>query len=219
MKKYLLLFVSLSLLCCLSCVSQKKEIKAKSTIKFERDNTNISKLIYTKGFYYNPINHNSDNVLFFEDGTTIMFYPKKQVYENEGTVKLFDYAEPFKDTGQIIGRRGVYTIKNDTIITYMYVRPFLLTSWEFEEERFKIINKKTIQRIYIKGLLDVADKYYRESGKSPWVDGDLMSFIAVDSLPIFENWLKKEKWMWRNESDWKDYMQHVEQIKKQYKKK
>lgn len=55
--------------------------------------------------------------------------------------------------------------------------------------------------------------------ESPWREGSPLHFTPADTLPSSDNWLKENKWIWRNESDWKNYMQHVEQIKKQYKKK
>lgn len=204
-----------------SCVSQKKDVITKSTIKFEGKNTNITDLVCIKGLFHSSNYQSNENVIFFEDGTVIKFLSKEQIEKNQNIVNLSDPVYHSESKGRIrfLGQRGVYTVKNDTIITHMYGAPALLVGWLLDEERYKILDRKTIKKIYVKGLLKAHEKYYKESGQSPWIDETIMHFYPADTLPSSDNWLKENKWIWRNESDWKNYMQHVEQIKKQYKKK
>jgi len=66
-------------------------------------------------------------------------------------------------------------------------------------------------------MLNSSEDYYKI--KSAWLNLNPVHLTPLDVLPPSDNWLKENKWIWRNESDWKAYMQHVGQIKKQYKKK
>ncbi|MCL1942101.1 MAG: hypothetical protein FWF54_00925, partial [Candidatus Azobacteroides sp.] len=54
------------------------------------------------------------------------------------------------------------------------------------------------------------NKYPYEISKKNYV----YEFIPADSLPSSDCWLKEEKWIWRNEFDWKDYMERIKQEKK-----
>ena len=220
MKKSLILF--LCIIGSFSCVSQKKDVIAKSTIKFEGKNINLRELICTNGFYRYPNFQSNENIIFFEDGTFIKFISRKQIENNQQVVKLSDYANYMEYKGQtnLIGYRGIYTIKQDTIIVHIYRPPTLLVAWSLDEEQYKVIDQKTIKRISIRGLLKTDEEYYKESGRSFWIkDEENMHFIPVDSLPASDDSLKKYKWMWRNESDWKAYMERVKAEKQKNKKK
>jgi len=100
---------------------------------------------------------------------------------------------------------------------YRYDKGTFWKGWSLSEERYKVIDRKTVQRIFYRGLLKINDSYYTDN--SPWIYDEVMHFTPANSLPSSDNWLKEEKWIWRNESDWKDYMQRIEQkkIKKEIK--
>jgi len=214
MKRCLLLFMPL--ICCFSCASQKKEVIAKSTIKLEGKDTNIRNLLDIDGIY-------GSSTVFFDDGS--LANTSVQEIKGKKTDNLSKSVNLWKEGGTMRWGSlwGVYTIKNDTIIAHFYTQPGFLVSIDIRERRYKIINRKTIQLFYSYNLLlTESDKVYlAEHNISPWVDisKNTLSFSPIDSIPPSDNWLKEKKWIWRNESDWKAYMQHVEQIKKQYKKK
>ena len=68
--------------------------------------------------------------------------------------------------------------------------------------------------IYSKSLLKRDETYYRDMNVSPWINGGYLYFTPADSLPSSDCWLKEEKWIWRNEQDWKDYMERIKEKKK-----
>jgi hypothetical protein len=211
MKKIMIILSSL--IFCLSCASQKKEIIAKSTIKLEGKNTNIRDLLEIDGVF-------NFSTVFYEDGTWVNFSMEKN--DDDRINNLFNYVNTWIKGRQIRWGTnwGVYKIQNDTIITYSYNQGSLLVEWLLDEGRFKIIDRKTIKLIYAGELLDVYKRSKEERNVSPWIERDPIHFTPVDTLPPADCWLKEEKWIWRQESDWKAYMQHVvEQVKKQYKKK
>jgi len=229
--KYIILIICL--LVTVSC-GVDKEVIVKSTIKLEGKNTNIRDLLDIDGYYPVPIDSDDvhaphdpifgkdpiiGNIMFFEDGTSVCFFFKRGVpYDIRGVpyekVKknMSKYIE-----GKMKGKQfhwwgadwGVYSIHNDTIVEHSYMKlPLYLY---LNEYRYKIIDRKTIQQIYGRSLLKSDDVYYID--KSPWIIGDPMHFMPADSLPSSDSysWLKKQKWIWHNESDWKDYMDRIKQ--------
>lgn len=63
-------------------------------------------------------------------------------------------------------------------------------------------------------MLKEDEKYDKENNISPWQDIVTLRYTTIDSLPPSDNWLKEKKWIWRNESDWKDYKRKIEEKKK-----
>lgn len=217
MKKYLILFFFL--LYCLSCASQKKEIIKKTTIKLEGSKTNIRDLIETDGYYSMSEYPDSNCRMFFEDGTWVDFSFKRNLSKNEIKANMDQSVERGKKDEQARWGRdwGVYRIQNDTIIVHRYFKGSFLEAWSLSEERYKIIDKETIRRIYYRGILKIDDSYYEDSNNSPWRVNENYYFTSANSLPSSDCWLKEEKWIWRNESDWKAYMERVKLEKKKRK--
>ena len=220
-KQLLMRYIALSfyLLIFFSCASQKKEIIAKSIIKLEEKNTNIRNLMKIDGYYSRVSLPDSNCMMFFEDGTCVYFSFKRDLKEkqiNKNMAKAV-VSQTQNMQSQWGTYWGVYTIKNDTIFAYSYDKGSFWKSWSIDESRYKIINNQTILRIYYGDVLNPSNSYYKIH--SPWIEDSPLHFTPADTLPSSDNWLKENKWIWRNESDWKNYMQHVEQTKKQYKKK
>jgi len=211
MKKQLILFISL--LCCLSCASQKKEIISKSTIKLEGRNTNIRDLIEIDGYYCMPEYPDSNCRMFFEDGTWVDFSFKRNLSENEIKANMSKSVNTWIKNKQVRWGRdwGVYQIQNDTIIVHRYFKGSFWEPWSLSEERYIIVDRETVRRIYIRGILKADDSYYEFN--SPWRVNDTFHFIPADSLPSSGNWLKEERWIWSNEQDWKDYMEKIKREK------
>ena len=84
------------------------------------------------------------------------------------------------------------------------------------EERYKIVDRETLQRISYKGLLKADESSNDIYGTRV---NDTFHFTPADSLPSSDNWLKENKWIWRNESDWKAYMERIKAEKQKNKKK
>lgn len=214
MKKQLVLFILL--LCCFSCASQKKEIITKSTIKLEGRDTNIRDLIEIDGYYYMKEYPDSNCRIFFEDGVWVQFSFNSDVSEDKIKANLFKSVYEGRDKKISWGFRwGAYRIQNDTIIVNCYSK-WEFGRWSFSEDRYKVVDRETVRRISYRGLLKADESSNKIYGTKL---NQTFHFTSADSIPSSDNWLKQEKWIWRNESDWKDYMQKVEQKKKQFKRK
>lgn len=205
MKKQLLLLVLT--LYCFSCSSQKEEVIAKSTIKLEGKNTNIRDLIEIDGYYTNPKEPQFGSIMFFEDGTWVYFHFKTDIPENEKNENMSNSVISWMEKNQLCWGSywGVYKIEGDTIIHYLYSKASFWVGWTLVEKRYKVINRNAIKQIYYRNLLNYSDDY--NMNNSPWIDGEIQIFTPADSLPSPNCWLKEEKWIWRNESDWKAYME------------
>ncbi|MDL2223681.1 hypothetical protein LJB98_06285 [Bacteroidales bacterium OttesenSCG-928-M11] len=211
MRVFLLL---ICLLFSLSCASQKKEVISKSTIKLEGENTNIRDFIEIGGYYAVPDYQLDGGLILFEDGTCAAVSFKEAVSEDEIKKNLLKNIVSWKKNEQFRWGSywGVYQVKNDTIVVYGYDKGSFWKGWSLSEERYKIINRTTIKKIFWKSILKSAEKYYERN--SPWVDGFDYHFFPADSLPPSDCWLKEEKWIWRNEKGWKEYMERIKQKKK-----
>jgi hypothetical protein len=206
MKKQLVLFILL--LCCSSCASQKKEIIAKSTIKLEGRNTNIRDLIKIDGYYYMKEYPDSNCRMFFEDGTWVDFYFKRDTSDDDIKANMSKSVTSWMDGRQLRWGSywGVYKIENDTLIVYRYDKGTFWKGWSFTEEKYKVIDKETVQRISYRSLLKAGESSNDVYGTRV---NDTFHFAPADSLPSSDCWLKEEKWIWRNEEDWKEYQKQV----------
>ncbi|MDR1372275.1 MAG: hypothetical protein LBJ17_03995 [Dysgonamonadaceae bacterium] len=219
MKKYIL--VILWILIPIVCFPQKRKVVAKSTIKIEDKTNNIRVLLDIDGYYEQPNSKSCFNLIFFEDGTYGPVCFKKEATKEmikENMSKWIDSGNDKKEIGwgsYYYPGWGAYRIEGDTIIGQRFVKGALFTNWDIDEVRYKIIDRRTIRRIYWEPLLSSDEQVYKN--ESWWInDEDLYYFMPADSLPSSDCWLKEEKWIWRNESDWKEYMEKIK-IKKRKK--
>jgi len=188
-----------------SCVAQKKKIISHCN-KLEGTNTNIRNLIDIDGYY--------PGIMFFEDGSYVKNFWFKagstdSLIRNDMSAYLHSWIDD-KGLMQWSAYWGVYRIEGDIIIAQTINPGNFWRGWEYSEIRYKIIDKNTINAFYY------SDPTEPDRGK---ILNYTYNFIPCDSLPTANNPLKEYKWLWRHESDWKEYMQKIEQKKKQFKKK
>jgi len=198
-----------------SCLAQKQEAISKSTIKLEGKNTDIRDLIDIDG-YYQDIDDTSKRTgrIFFEDGTCVtLFWFKEGITEDMKRENLSQAIYSWKQKGQVRWGTywGVYKIDKDTIVLQNATKAGLFNmSWSFDKIKYKVLDRQTLKLIYHKDLLAKAGGDPYEIGKKTFID----KFVPADSLPSSDCWLKEEKWIWRNELDWKDYMEKIKQKQK-----
>jgi len=216
MKKQIILFALL--FCSFFCVSQKKKIIAKSTIKLEGKNTNIGDLIEING-YYSKANCEKCNsiagIMFFDDGIWVDFRFKEDATEEKIKMNMWKNITTGIDHKKTIrwGEDwGIYEIRNDTIVVSIFGYAYIMGDF-WIENRYKILDKNNIQLVYTKSLL----KKDENNDESPWIEPFNYQFIPADSLPSSDCWIKEQKWTWRNESDWKEYMEKIKKRKKEKK--
>ncbi|MDR0863744.1 MAG: hypothetical protein LBO74_02275 [Candidatus Symbiothrix sp.] len=211
-RQLILIFLLFSFL---FCVAQKKEIISKSKIKLEGKSTNIRDFINIDGLYTEKYFNANYNIIFFEDGTYVWHFSiKEDATKDSIKSNLSKWIKSKVEDKQIRWGEcwGVYRVEGDTIIGNYFEKGSFVEGWSLVEERYKIINKSTVQKIFWKSLLKVDEVYYKQN--SPWLSySNISYFISADSLPSSDCWLKEEKWIWQNESDWENYMKMIKQKK------
>ena len=205
MKLYLIILLMLCSFVSCAFFNMSKGTVIKHSIKLEGKNTNIRDLIDIDGYYSaTGYEKNHDGLMFFEDGTYMNIYFKEGAITDSIQKNMTKWLYKWTDkNGQIqcAVDEGTYRIEGDTIIVRnIFISYALLRRWESAESKFKVIDRTTINSSY--------NDYY--SGER--VNRKYM-FVSCDSLPTADMPLKEHKWIWRNEQDWKDYMQRIEQKK------
>lgn len=203
----------------ISCVAQKQEVISKSTIKLEVENTNIREVIEIDG-YYQSVDDTKNHIgmIFFEDGMCFSIMFKENETEEMKRKNLSQAIITWKQKGQI--RCGfycsIYKIDKDTIVVQTVDKAGIFNHrWSLDEIKYEIIDRQTLKLIYYKPLLKMYEDY--EWNKFPYEISKknyVYEFVTADFLPPSDCWLKEEKWIWRNESDWKTYMERIKQKKK-----
>ena len=204
MKKYVFLFLFLQIT--VSCTSQKY-VSSQSTIKLEGHNTNIREVLDIDGYYKN-YNFGCSNAMFFADGTYVRyFYFKEGATEEQIRTNMVEWIKWPEKMGRMW---GVYRIEDNVLIGQGYDKGFFYGISMFEE-RYTIVDRTTLKQIYWKRKNKEDEKF---PDYDPWLNYDFSyHFIPADSLPNSDCWLKEKKWIWRNEQDWKDYMERIKQKK------
>jgi len=217
---YLLLLTS-----CLNPIN--REVKQKFINRFDYNN-NIDSLINIDGFYqmqylYSKelkdgtfiIDTNCKNLIFFKDGTVFLsFNCNKNEYKNKfinsiDTNCLYGYGATYK---------GIYRIVSGDIIIAQYLSyPSYMSSINFFEDWYMIEDKNTLKYINTRYLLSI-DKIISKEHLSDYVNQfSLAKFNKVVMPPLPNSWMKEQKWLWKNEKDWENYMVRIKNIKSKQK--
>ncbi|MDR3244943.1 MAG: hypothetical protein LBT50_00740 [Prevotellaceae bacterium] len=213
------LMVILFLLPTTACVSQKREMISKSTIKLEGENTNIRNFIEIDGYYQRMDLLLEGGKMFFEDGIYVGFWFKENVTESMTSENLSQAARSWKQKGEVRlgGIWGAYRIEQDTLIGQSFQTGTFIGGgwWICAEAKYEIIDRRTLKLVYYKSLFkDDEDRYTSQYPYEVSQKNFIYKFVPADSLPTSDCWLKEKKWIWQNESDWKEYMDKLNLRKK-----
>jgi len=204
---------------------EKKDLDSLININGYYTIIDIDSLRYPKGFSGQKWEYVIDtfymNYLFFDDGIIL-----KNMFSSERTSDTIDLPKYLtrmaKDTTNSLklwGTWGTYIISGDTIKTQtIHPSGSLNDGWSGWENYFKVINRTTIKLIYAKPIhyLSPSDKkiyteqYYQEKIK----DVKPAIFIESELIPSSDCWMKKEKWFWKNEKDYSEFMKKTVANKK-----
>ena len=104
---------------------------------------------------------------------------------------------------------GSYVICGDTIKIQQITQGLSLNAgWHLREDWYKIIDENTIQRINAFNLPTTEISQPRNKTSSP------ILFFPISTKPKADySWILKERWFWRNESDWRAYMERNSMLK------
>jgi len=205
-----------------------RNIKERFKFLYEERNTGIDSLLNINGYFdLEPRIEESGFInferrLFFIDGICvigILDYNEKRFYNGRENI-----TELFKEIARndSLGVKsyfykdlswGNYFLSGDTIKIQSVSRPELFEmdrSWGASESWFKIIDRNTIVRIYFRKL--------DEEGGTLWEIGQKeengrvnypLKFFPTSVLPTSDGWIKKEKWFWKDEQKYREYLNKI----------
>jgi hypothetical protein len=102
---------------------------------------------------------------------------------------------------------GSYKIVGDTIIVQYFFIGSLNAGWFGWNIWYKIIDKQTIKLIFAYPLReDISERELQvlNFNTNRFSTGKL---VPLEKLPSSDSWLKKEKWFWCDENQWRAYME------------
>lgn len=172
---------------------------------FSNDSMNINGRIRTDGFYYYPKKHESivaDTIYKYDSEDPWGREIYRNVFYPDG---MFGGSLWFKDGRCGNGEWGMYEIHDDTIIIECITHGSINGPTEGYRDTLVIKSPDTL--VLLNRTTIYSDEpndgyyfwYYR--GKR----GDELYFMPFDSLPDpNEAWIKKKKWFWCDENNWKE---------------
>ena len=174
-----------------------------SYLKFDNKPQKTNGLFNING-YYTLAKNNKNTVcfMFFEDGS----FANHIFFDEENNIRGFSLY------------RGLYKLFGDTIKTQIMFKGVGLTGSSYSEEWYKIVDKNTLKLIYF-GMVTTTDdfrskNYLKEYDIAKFYASPYAKFIPLDSIPHFDNVLKKDKFFWEDEKEWKEYMESLKLKKK-----
>ena len=217
---FILLIISSS--CCSLANKAPGHIKKGFTYKYEEKVAVADSLINMNGYFQLPIvetRYNNDttycNVMFFPNGLMIYHFYIVNAKHKENIAEYFKEVIRKDSLGLTsffyeYSNWGCYHIRNDTIkAQYVYrSRGGLNDHWDAYEVWFKVIDRNTLLQIYnypIYGISksDLQNFFIIQKRKISLP----AKFIQTEVQPSSDGWIKREKWFWRDEQDWKAYME------------
>ena len=206
MKKIFLILITTILFSGCVGISTYNNLKTEySYLKFNNKPNKTKGLFNINGCYKRNLDTNfTSYFMFFEDGS-------------------YTHQVVFDTNNNIIGysTEGVYQLFGDTIKIQMIDKGVGLTVSSYAEKWFKIIDKNTLELIYFAMETTTVENYNSISYLKPYDLSKYKSlyatFIPLDSIPEFNNGLKKDKFFWEDEKEWKEYMDSLK-LKKKNKK-
>ena len=167
-----------------------------SYLKFNNQSDKTNGLFNISGYYALTDNTNyTSYFMFFKDGS----YADQIYFDEENNINGFSVFH------------GLYQIYGDTIKVQIMFKGVGLTGSSYNEKCYKVIDRNTLKLIYLGKITttvveDFYSKTYLKEHDISEYTNSYARFIPLDSIPYFENTLKKDKFFWKDEKDWKEYM-------------
>ena len=213
MKSKILKFSTYTIILCFMCDCGFNFEKEWLQTKYDVTETGLDQLINLHGIFVpdNPL-HNS--LLFFNDGSVgYVFVDIPDTAKTNFDLKSrVNYCSGlgYHKVDSLWANGYSYCIKNDTIIVNECTR--LEGVWNYYQRKYLVVNKDTLCRI--------EGSYFCKKPENirTWKESTLYHFVPTATLLDKDGMItKRKKWLWRNEEDWKEYMQRMKQKRKENK--
>ncbi|MCC6286444.1 MAG: hypothetical protein IT249_01035 [Chitinophagaceae bacterium] len=199
-------------------------MKTAFTNKLEGGVTSLSDRIDINGYYrywnrnewggYESIASSKDtayiDMIFFDDGT---FLYNTFVGENFSTYNEYFESISKKGKTDIFYKGdwwGIYSMEGDTIKTQFLRHAANFTPWWGGERWFLKKNQHTLQVIFAGFLFDETEED-KQKGKVYVKTASDVIFHPLEVIPPSYAWFKENKFFWRSERDWRNYMEFIKE--------
>ena len=185
--------------------------------------TGLDTLINTKGIYYYVSSVSSQEkdtfyscFMFWNDGTVVSI--GRQPNEIQPFFDNILSKNKKKHKEFYLNCWGNYRIIDSTIICQFIYVPYFISledSWYGGESSYKIIDKNKLEYLpMMSKSLDprVNKNEYYNNVRQRYIEennGITAVFMSIERIPLPNCWLKKKKWFWCNEEDWKEYNRKI----------
>jgi len=204
--------------------SFKNRLLQEFTFTFDGKDTGIDALINIDGYYVvkrfwvNDSSYGFSHLMFFRDG---MFAQDRAFHANSKRDVPDFFHDIYRDDRRSLGFHlyertiwGRYKIFGDTIKVQYVERPILHSQgspWFAMEVWYKAIDRNTILEIFSKpiGLCDRERRHFYNARKRYPITPLPSTFVPTDRIPCSESWIKRERWFWNNEDNWREYMRFL----------
>lgn len=164
------------------------------------------------GITYNTQTQERDTsfffLLFYEDGSFLF----SSLLKNQMGNTPEEYFKQVIQNGKehrfySTGSWGIYRLSGDTIIAESLENSTrsLNHPWMPGEYRYRIVNRNTLQLIDSRNFTDKSATIGEETKN--FLDNVSLITFFPSRVPPSYSWLKKDKFFWRREADWKAYME------------
>lgn len=189
-----------------SDINYREDFIKKSQIPLFRENmcTYIDTLINTDGYYaFAPDDstyrqrHTLTPFTFGNDGSYQQVTIKDEyLYLKKKNIDISNKADRSVD--------GSYTINGDTIYATYFWNAGVNIGGGVVSLKFKILDRNTLMLCESDSY---EDDYYAQKGSDVARNiNKIYKFVPVSRLPEVVNYIKSKKWMWKDKSEWKRYM-------------
>lgn len=172
-------------------VNGKKPAIERTDMRFSLSANNVTEGKFrTDGIYLRVYDTEKEwPLLFYNDGTYIKFnidrdsITEKGVHDLDASIKKWGYRHSWDAWS------GIFKVNGDTLYVNEYERYDVLGSlWRINKLKFVVSDKEQLI------LLD--DRF-----PQPLV----YRFVPCHNIPVAMPFVKKKKWMWETECDWRSY--------------
>lgn len=211
-KQILFLLVIILSICFTSCFTKQvpKTTISKFSTCFDQNNSGIDSLININGYFTSISTKNLNRkgvseTQSMETSIDIMFF--------SNGVFAYNAIIPEKNNidSSFFGSFywGLYSFHQDTIKTHFLSRASLMAPWDGWEIWYLIIDRNTVKQIYKTPIhpMSKGDWAYYASQTLPKMHHGTYNFVPLNYVTEHYCWLKREKWFWCDESEWRAYME------------